>query len=268
MPSYKKRFGQHHLVHSGLCRPLVEFLEPEAHPVLEIGPGGGALTRALLDAGASVLAVEVDPAWAFALHRRIAVSGVEPATQRGLAVAVADALEIDWKRLPAGCRVAGNLPYNVATPLLRLVLSACPVGTRAGFLLQWEVGRRLTAEPGGKEYGALSVLVAARAGVEELGRVKAASFRPPPKVDGLFVGLTVRHPPVAEAEMGAFTGLVQAAFGQRRKTLRNSLGAAWGRGAALVALEEAGIDPGERAERLSLADFTRLHHAALAAKSA
>lgn len=268
MPSYKKRFGQHHLVHSGLCRPLIEFLDPAARPVLEVGPGGGALTRALLDAGGSVLAVEVDPAWAFALRRRMSGSGAESATKLGLAIAVADALEIDWERLPEGCRVAGNLPYNVATPLLRTILSACPVGTRAGFLVQWEVGRRLTAEPGGKEYGALSVLVAARAGVEELGRVKATSFRPPPKVDGLFVGLTMRHPPVDEVEMGAFTGLVQAAFAQRRKTLRNALGAAWGRSTALAALEAAGIDPGERAERLSLADFTRLHLAALAAKSA
>jgi 16S rRNA (adenine1518-N6/adenine1519-N6)-dimethyltransferase len=264
VPSYKKRFGQHHLVHSGLCRPLIEFLEPAARRVLEIGPGGGALTRALLEAGASLLALEVDPTWAFALRQRTAGLGVEPR----LAIAVADALEIDWERLPAGCLVAGNLPYNVATPLLRSILSVSPVGLRAGFLVQWEVGRRLTAAPGGKEYGALSVLVAARAGVEELGRVEASSFRPRPKVDGLFVGLTVRHPPVAEAEMGDFNGLVQAAFAQRRKTLRNALGAAWGRGAALAALEEAGIDPGERAERLSLADFTRLHHAALAAKSA
>lgn len=260
MPSYRKRFGQHHLVHPGLCRPLVEFLRPHGRTVLEIGPGGGALTRALLEAGASVVAVEVDPAWAFVLRLRL----MDP----GLRVAVADALTIDWKRLAAGWLVAGNLPYNVATPLIRGILEGLSTGSRAGFLVQHEVGKRLTASPGGGEYGALTVLVAARARVEEIARVGASSFRPPPKVDGLFVGLTVRDPAVAEPEMEAFGRLVQAAFARRRKTLRNSLGAAWGREAAEATLAAAGLDPRERAERLSLEDFVRLHRAALVAKPA
>jgi len=254
LPTYQKRFGQHHLVHAGLSRPLVEFLAPRDRTVLEIGPGGGALTRTLLEAGASVVAVEIDPAWAFILRRRL-----EGARLR---LVLADALDLQWQSLPADWLVAGNLPYNVATPLIRGVLEGLQVGARAAFLVQREVGERLTAAPGGRDYGALTVLVAARARAEVLARVKASSFRPPPKVDGLFVGLTVGEPAVPEAQMEAFGRLVQAAFAQRRKTLRNCLGAAWGRERAETALSAAGIDPGQRAERLSLEQFVLLHRGA------
>jgi len=137
LPTYQKRFGQHHLVHAGLSRPLVEFLAPRDRTVLEIGPGGGALTRALLEAGASVVAVEDDPAWALVLRRRL--EGAK------LRLVLADALELRWQSLPADWLVAGNLPYNVATPLLRGVLEGLQAGARADFLWQREVGARLPA---------------------------------------------------------------------------------------------------------------------------
>jgi len=135
---------------------------------------------------------------------------------------------------------------------------------RGAFLVQKEVADRLSAGPGDPEYGALSVLVRARAEVALLGRVKAGSFRPPPKVDGAFVGLQAVTPPLpaeGPAGMAAFEATVKAAFARRRKTLRNALGAAWGRAAAEAALAAAGIDAGARAEELAVADFVRLTEA-------
>lgn len=253
MPRLKKSLGQHHLVDGRLCRPLVEFLAPEGQRVLEIGPGGGVLTEQLLAAGASVTAWELDLEWAFELRRRQG-SG-------GLALVVGDALGIAWPAIPPGTLVAGNLPYQVGTAILRKMLAAGNGVPRAAFLLQREVVDRIVAEPGSKVYGALSVEVAARARARILGRVRPGSFRPPPKVDSAFVGLERRPPPVPEADVEALIALVQQAFSQRRKTLRNSLGSAWGKREAEAVLERAGIDPGARAETLSLDQFCALYRA-------
>ena len=172
-PRLKKRYGQHHLRHSGLCRPLIDFLRPRGARVVEIGPGGGVLTGELTRAGARVWAWEVDPDWAFRLRPGDAA----------LATVVGDALEIPWSRLAAGTLVAGNLPYAIATRLIQDLLAA-PGLPRAAFLVQAEVGSRLTAGPGDGDYGALSVLVRARAEARHLGRVRRASFRPPPGQPG------------------------------------------------------------------------------------
>ncbi|MEM9293923.1 MAG: 16S rRNA (adenine(1518)-N(6)/adenine(1519)-N(6))-dimethyltransferase RsmA [Acidobacteriota bacterium] len=274
-PRYDKRLGQHHLVDGKLCRPLVDYLallanaalaaradvlppprRLEGRGVLEIGPGGGVLTRELLAAGARVDAWELDPAWALGPCRQLRNQWPQQ-----LRLTVADALNIPWAHLPPGTLVAGNLPYNVATPLLRHLLRCWEQVPAGAFLVQWEVGERLVAAPGTSAYGALSVLVAARARARLLGRVKAGSFRPPPKVDGALVGLELMEPPRPEEEMPAFEKTVFLAFGQRRKTVRNALAAGWGKEGAREALEEASIDPGQRAERLALADFLRLHDA-------
>jgi 16S rRNA (adenine1518-N6/adenine1519-N6)-dimethyltransferase len=253
----QKRLGQHHLVQPGVCRPLVDFLAPAGERVVEIGPGGGVLTGELLAAGARVIGLELDPAWAFELGRRMAAA-------RGLRLVVADALEVPWERLPAPTLVAGNLPYNVGTAILERLLPHHAVVPRAAFLLQKEVAERLVARPGDAAYGALSVLVQARAEARLLGRVRPGSFRPPPKVESAFVGLLLEAPPLPEAEMPAFTALVRLAFGQRRKTLRNSLAgskglAGWGLGGAEAVLAAAGISPRARAEELGLEDFLRLY---------
>lgn len=260
-PRLDKRLGQHHLTSGEVCRPLIEYLRPAGERVLEIGPGGGVLTRELLAAGAAaVWGWEVDPAWAAALAADL---GRGPDRPRVVLV-VGDALALDWRRF-AGARrphlVAGNLPYNVATPIIERMLTGAPPGTvaRAAFLLQREVAERLVARAGGRAYGALSVLVAAYAEARLLGRVRPGAFRPPPKVDSAFVGLAPHPPPLPPAEMPAFLRTVGLAFAQRRKTLRNALGAAWGKDEAARALECAGVSPGARAEELDLDAFLALH---------
>ncbi len=212
------------------------------------------LTGELLAAGARVIGLELDRAWAFELRQRMAGA-------RELRLVVADALEVPWERFPAPTLVAGNLPYNVGTAILERLLPHHAVVPRAAFLLQKEVAERLVARPRDAAYGALSVLVQARAEARVLGRVRPGSFRPPPKVESAFVGLVLRAPPLPEAGMPAFTDLVRLAFGQRRKTLRNALAAGWGHARAEAALAAAGISPRARAEELGLGDLLQLYSA-------
>jgi len=252
-PSLKKSLGQHHLVDSALCRPLVEFLRPEGARVLEIGPGGGVLTAALLAAGARVLAWEVDPDWAAVLRHRLPGSPLQ--------LVVGDALELPWSRLPAPTLVAGNLPYNVATALIERLFPHHERVPRAGFLVQKEVADRLVARPGDPAYGSLSVLTAAYAEARLLGRVKRGSFRPPPKVEGAFVGFVLHPPPLPAAAMPGFVGMVRLAFNQRRKTLRNALAAGWGREKAEAVLGRAEVGEKVRAEEVGLEGFLGIYEA-------
>jgi 16S rRNA (adenine1518-N6/adenine1519-N6)-dimethyltransferase len=250
-PPLKKALGQHHLVDGTLCRPLIQFLAPTGHRVLEIGPGGGALTAELLAAGAMVLGWELDPGWAAVLRRRL--------PDPRLALVVGDALEIAWNRLPAPTLVAGNLPYSVATAIIEDLLPHHAEVPRAAFLVQKEVADRIVAAPGTEAYGSFSVIVAAYARPRILGRVKPGSFRPPPKVDSAFVGLELQAPPLPEPEMPDFIALVRLAFARRRKTLRNSLAAGWGRERTEAVLAGAGIPERARAEELGIGEFLRIY---------
>lgn len=274
MPGLKKKWGQHHLAEGAVCRPLLAFLRPAGERVVEIGPGGGVLTRQLLEAGAErVVGWEIDPEWAATVGREL--GGGEPAGEAGetggrLSVVVGDALEIDWPAVARGApggRVlaAGNLPYNVATPIIERLLPHHRVVPRAGFLVQKEVGERLVAGPGDPDYGYLSVLVGAWAEARLLGVVRRGAFRPPPKVDGAFVGLVLHPPPLPEDEMAAFLRVVSAAFALRRKTLRNSLASALGKEVASRVVDrlrdEEGWDPRVRAESLGLEELLRLYRA-------
>ncbi len=260
-PPLLKSLGQHHLRDGRSTRPLVEFLGVGGAPVIEIGPGGGVLTRELLAAGATrVTAVELDPRWAFEL-----ASGIEAADRARLQVAVADALDLAWGRLSVPTLVAGNLPYNVGTAILERLLAFTRRVPRAAFLLQREVVDRIVAKPGEPDYGALSVLVAARARAQRLGRLPAGAFRPAPRVESAFVGLELGLAGVDPERFEAFARVVRLAFSQRRKTLRNALASGWGRDAAAAALDALRLPPSARAESLDLAAFRALFEHALAA---
>lgn len=252
-PPLRKALAQHHLVNAELSRPLLDFLRPSGMRVVEIGPGGGVLTGELLKTGARVLAWDLDLAWVFTLRARLRTDAL-----RSVA---GDALELPWARLPAPTVVAGNLPYNVATALIGRILDHAERIPRAAFLVQWEVGERLAARPGESAYGALSVLCAARAKVSLLGRVRRGAFRPPPKVDGAFVGFELHPPPVAPELWPGFVRTVHLAFNQRRKTLRNALAAGWGREEAERTLQAAALPPLTRAEELGVEEFVALETA-------
>lgn len=230
---------------------MIEFLAPLGKEVWEIGPGSGVLTRELLAADpARVVACELDLDWAFALH-----AGLRDPRLR---IVAGDALDLQWSSLRSGSVVAGNLPYNVATAIIDRVLEAHRAVPRAGFLVQLEVARRLVAHPGESDYSGTSVLVRARAEAQILGRVRPGAFRPPPKVESAFVGFLLRPPVVEGDAMRELRSTVRAAFGLRRKTLRNSLAGSWGLEAAEAALAKLGWGPKTRAEGLALEDFMAL----------
>ncbi len=253
-PPLLKALGQHHLVQAEILDPLVDFLEVPDRPVVEIGPGGGVLTARLLDAGARLVALELDPAWAFRLAE------AEPRLAGRLAIG--DAMDVAWSRLPEGSLVTGNLPYQIATALIRRLLPLRPPPERLGFMVQLEVAERLAAGPGSRDYGALSVVAGLAAEVEILRKVAPGSFRPPPKVWSAVVGLRPRPLPVPPERFDELEAVLHAAFGQRRKTLRNALGSVWGRERAETALAAAGIDAGARAETVPPEGFVALWRSA------
>ncbi len=253
----RKRFGQHFLHDRAIVQRIVKVFAPHVgETVVEIGPGRGALTRTLLERVTRLHAVELDRDLVAALQAEFG--------DAGLTVHSADALEFDYCTLapPGGrgrVRVIGNLPYNISTPLLFHLLDQAGCIGDMLFMLQKEVVDRLAAAPGGKDYGRLSVMIQWRLKVERLFNVAPGAFTPPPKVDSSVVRL-VPHavPPVHVHDPQRFAQIVQAAFSQRRKVLRNTL-------KGLVApetMERLGIDPGRRAETLSLQEFAGLANTA------
>ncbi len=254
VPSLQKSLGQHHLRHPGSAAPAVDFLNVAGRSVVEIGPGGGVLTRLLLERGASrVIGCEIDLLWAMELRRRIA----DPR----LILVAGDGCDLRYEKAPASTRIAGNLAYNVATRIVLAVLERAPVGARAAFLVQREVANRLAAAPGDADYGGLSVLASARAIVRRLSVVLPGSFVPSPAVTSAFVGLERAAAPVGEAEWPAFTDFVRTAFSQRRKTLVNNFRPSVGRPVAEAALAALDLPPRVRAESLGLAEFVGLFRA-------
>jgi len=225
--------------------------------VVEVGAGAGFLTRELLRSGARVLAVEVDPAMTGLLRE---VAGADP----NLAVIEADILALDLPALQDSegadrCVVAGNLPYHVTTPALFHLLGSRERIDRMVFTVQREVGVRMAAGPGTKDYGALSLAVAYGGKCERLFGIPAAAFVPRPKVDSVVVRLVPVAPRLPADVERRFISVVRAAFGQRRKMLLNSVAPAFGgREEAARALAASGIDPDRRGETLSLEDFMRL----------
>ncbi|MCB9688488.1 MAG: ribosomal RNA small subunit methyltransferase A [Alphaproteobacteria bacterium] len=248
----RKRFGQHFLVDRGVVDRIVRGSRVAAGDrVVEVGPGLGVLTRALLGVGAEVTAIELDRDLAAFLRRDLP----------DLALIETDAAKVRWAELceGGGWKMVSNLPYNVGTTVVMSALRARGAFTSVTVMLQREVVERICAGPGTSAYGALSVEVAVRAVPTFLLSVPPDRFHPRPKVDSAVVRLDVLpEPQVGSVTPEHFDRVVRAGFSQRRKTLLNALGAAFGRERAGQALAAADVDPGLRAERLDADGFRRL----------
>ncbi|ABS64947.1 dimethyladenosine transferase [Parvibaculum lavamentivorans DS-1] len=230
----------------------------DGYDVVEVGPGPGGLTRALLDNGARrVIAIERDRRCIAALEE---ISAAYPGR---LVIVEGDALEVDMKSLVTSpARIVANLPYNVGTPLLVGWLQTEPWPAwfdSLTLMFQREVAERIVAQPGGKAYGRLAVLAQWRAKAQILFDVDRRAFTPPPSVTSSVVELIPRAVPLAEANPRVLEAVVAAAFGQRRKMLRSSLRTLTPH--SLPLLEKAGIDPTQRAEELSVEQFCALARA-------
>lgn len=248
----RKRFGQHFLHDPAVIRRIVDCIAParDEH-IVEIGPGRGALTWALLERAGRLDAVEIDRDLAHSLRS-------DPRAHPGFRVHVEDVLETDFERLRAGgppLRVVGNLPYNVSTPVLFHLLAQRAAIADMHFMLQKEVVERMAAAPGGKEYGRLTVMLAAHAEVESLFDVGPGAFQPRPKVWSAIVRLRPSlEPRFAIGDDRTLKSLATAAFSHRRKILRNGL-------KGLMSdddIRSCGIDPMVRPETLDPEEFGRL----------
>lgn len=251
----KKRFGQHFLSNPRILDRIVAALEPAlGERVLEIGPGQGTLTAALLRAGAQVTAIEIDRELLPLLHERLPeVRLVE-----------GDALELDWHVVmePGPFLVAGNIPYQITSPLLDKALTP-PRPRRIVFLVQKEVADRVTAAPGSEAYGALSVGVQAVARVERLFLVPAGAFHPAPRVDSAAIRLEpLADPLITDGELITFRRLVTGLFGFRRKQLLRGLRqlTGWPSPRVAAVLADQGIATTARPETLAPAAFAGLLH--------
>jgi 16S rRNA (adenine1518-N6/adenine1519-N6)-dimethyltransferase len=224
--------------------------------VLEIGPGLGSLTLGLLEIGAQVIAVEIDPVLASALPTTVADRA--PACRDRLTVLEADALTLtDLPEAPT--TVVANLPYNVSVPVLLHLLAVFDSWDRGLVMVQSEVADRLVASPGSKIYGIPSVKMAWYAEAVRVGTVPPTVFWPVPTVDSGLVSIARRPPPETTASREQVFMIIDAAFGQRRKMLRGALaGLAGARALASERLVAAGVDPQSRGETLSVSDFARI----------
>jgi len=248
----RRRFSQNFLHDAHYIERIVAAIDPRpGERIVEIGPGLGALTAPLVERAGTIAAVEIDRDLAARLRGRFATEQ--------LTLIEADALALDWPALaaadPRPLRIVGNLPYHISTPLLFALL---PIAARVRdqhFMLQKEVVDRMAAAPGGRDYGRLSVMLQFRYRVARLFTVPPGAFSPAPQVDSAIVRLLPRKAEELPAvDAGVFARVVTAAFGQRRKTLRNALGGLLDE----ASIRACGVDPGARAEALSVEAFVAL----------
>jgi 16S rRNA (adenine1518-N6/adenine1519-N6)-dimethyltransferase len=253
-----KTLGQNFVHDPNTVRRIVRAAELDpADVAIEVGPGLGSLTLGLLPAVARLFAIEIDPALAAALPETVAKRA--PQLRDRLRVLAADALRLAADDLdePPTALVA-NLPYNVAVPVVLHLLATLPTLRHGLVMVQKEVADRLTAGPGGKIYGVPSAKLAWYARARQAGRVPPSVFWPVPNVDSGLVAFT-RHEPPAAAPRAEVFGVIDAAFAQRRKTLRAALaGWAGGPDAAAEAVRRAGLDPALRGEQLTIGQFAAI----------
>ena len=252
----RKRFGQHFLHDPAIIGRIIAALDAQqGEPWVEIGPGLGAITAPLLERVGVLHAIELDRDLIMPLQARCATLGT-------LHLHQADALRFDYCTLATtigvsetGLRLVGNLPYYISTPLLFHVLDHTRCVRDMHFMLQREVVERMSASPGSKTYGRLTVMLAARCRVEALFRIAPGAFKPPPRVESAYARITPwRDPPFAIDDPARFAHIVTQAFSKRRKTLRNAL-------LGIVSADSMAaldIDPGARPETLSPAQFAAL----------
>jgi 16S rRNA (adenine1518-N6/adenine1519-N6)-dimethyltransferase len=247
----RKRFGQNFLHDAGIINRIVSSLAPQHDDhYVEIGPGHGAITQPLAALVNQLNVIEIDHDLAAELQTQMWFEKIQ--------LHCADALKFDFNIIanpPKLLRLVGNLPYNISTPLLFHILAQHHLFSDVHVMLQKEVVQRMTATPGNKSYGRLTVALAARCKVESLFIIKPGAFTPAPKVDSAFARLTpLEQPLITQAEQTAFDELLRHAFGQRRKQLGNAI-------QDLLSIEQikaAGINPQHRAETLSVHEFVEL----------
>ena len=254
LPPARKSLGQHFLSDRRILGRIADALDLQPdETVIEIGPGRGGLTDLLRERARRVVAIEVDRALAAILRERYAGTNVE--------IVEADVLQTDLHTAAGGdFALVGNVPYNITTPILFHALEP-PRANRMVFLVQREVAERMSASPGGKEYGALTVNLQAVASVETLFRVAPGSFQPPPKVESAVVKLVpLANPVVPPDEEKRFRATVQGIFGMRRKQMRRVVRSLFNLDAERAddLLRRSEIEPEVRPETLAPADFARL----------
>ncbi len=248
----RKRFGQNFLHDAGVIHRILRAIHArEGERMLEIGPGQGALTEGLLNSGAQLDVIELD-------RDLIPILNGMFAAEPRFRLHQGDALKFDFASLqpaPHSLRVVGNLPYNISTPLIFHLLDNAALIRDMHFMLQKEVVERLAAEPGGGDWGRLSIMVQYHCRVEHLFNVGPGAFNPPPKVDSAIVRLVPHEVlPHPAKNHRLLERVVREAFNQRRKTLRNTLKKLL----PAEAIEAAGVDGSLRPEQLDLAAFVRL----------
>jgi 16S rRNA (adenine1518-N6/adenine1519-N6)-dimethyltransferase len=257
----RRSLGQHFLIHRRAIQRILQALELSgSENVLEIGPGKGALTGSLARRAGRLLLVEKDPFLAEVVQQHFS-------SEDSVEILTADFLELPFEeittRLGREFRVVSNLPYQAATAILqRLLLNVSP-GTRLVLMFQKEVGDRLLAGPGTKDYGSLSIFTQVLAKGKVLFEITPMAFRPPPQVDSVVVKLKVRDQPlVAMEELPKFESLTRAGFAHRRKMLRQNLKTCF-TGETAEAIEQrlkaVGASPGARAEELSVEQWVELY---------
>ena len=253
-----KHWGQNFVIDANTVRRIVRLADVgPADVVVEIGPGLGSLTLALLRAAGRVVAVEIDPILAAALPATVAA--MAPEYSNRLEVVLADALTVSTLPDPQPTALIANLPYNISVPVVLSLLEAFPTMRKVLVMVQLEVAERLASPPGNKTYGIPSVKAAWYADVRLVGTVSRTVFWPAPNVDSGLVALTRREPPPTSASRAEVFACIDAAFSQRRKTLRAAL-AQWAGSAANAeaALRAAGIDPRTRGEQLDVEAFAAI----------
>ena len=254
LPAPRKSLGQHFLADRNIVRKIVRLAELQpGETVVEVGPGRGILTEALLEVSGSVVAIELDKALSAHLRNTL---GHHP----NLKLIQGDALTFEYAKLPEPFLVVANLPYNISTPILFRLLKEQHRISRMVLMLQVEVASRLAAEPGGKDYGVLSIAAQFRCEVRKAFKVAAACFQPPPQIESTVVILTpLPRPRVSVSDDAMFFKIARAGFAHRRKALLNSLrDEGFDAEKTRMALQQAGIDPGRRAETLSISEFAAL----------